>query len=44
MSIKEVTKILRWFYHVERRAINAPVRKRELIPVEEMKKVKDDLK
>jgi hypothetical protein len=29
---------------VERRAINAPVRKKELIQVDEMKKVKEELK
>ena len=29
---------LRWFGHVQRRAINAPIRKSELIPVEGTKR------
>ena len=35
---------LRWFGHVQRRAINALVRKSELIQVEGTKKVEEDLK
>ena len=35
---------LRWFGHVQRRAINEPVRKSELIQVEGMQKGEEDQK
>jgi hypothetical protein len=35
---------LRWFGHIQRRAINAPMKKNELFQVERTKKSKEDQK